>query len=253
MKGNFKKVIPFIFREEGGYVDNSIDPGGATNMGITAATLSAWEGHPVTSLDVQNLSAETATRIYHTEYWNKISGDDLPLGVDYAVFDFAVNSGPARAARALENVLGVSEDGIIGAQTLAALAARSPKDVINTLCDLRENWLKRLSTASTFGKAWLARVERVRSRALALADEKPIPASDGAKSATPTPKASQSDLSLTSALKHPEALGSMGSVISGLAAIATGNGPVQYALAVIMVACAVAGLWYFVRRVRYDS
>ncbi|WP_273792501.1 glycoside hydrolase family 108 protein [Brucella anthropi] len=251
MKTNFQKLMPYIFSEEGGYVDNPADPGGATNMGVTIATLSAWEGHRASPEDIKEMTQATATEIYQAQFWNKIDGDNLPSGLDYAVFDFSVNSGPARAARMLQSVLGLPEDGIIGAQTVAATKTRPLDEVINALCDARTSWLRGLSTASTFGRGWLARVERVRSRSLALAAKSPVtqpaePVKDIA------PKARQGDMAVTSVLKHPEAISTMGSVASGLVAIASRNGPVQYALAVVMMACAVAGLWYFVRRVRNE-
>ncbi|ENQ89364.1 MAG TPA: hypothetical protein DEF83_16205 [Brucella melitensis] len=126
MKRNFQTVMPYIFSEEGGYADNPADPGGATNMGITINTLSAWEGRQVSPQDVKELTQATATQIYQVEFWNKIDGNDLPSGVDYALFDFAVNSGPGRAAKTLQKILAMPEDGIIGAQTVAAAAARSP-------------------------------------------------------------------------------------------------------------------------------
>ncbi|KPJ44802.1 hypothetical protein ADS31_07490 [Brucella melitensis] len=127
MKRNFQTVMPYIFSEEGGYADNPADPGGATNMGITINTLSAWEGRQVSPQDVKELTQATATQIYQVEFWNKIDGNDLPSGVDYALFDFAVNSGPGRAAKTLQKILAMPEDGIIGAQTVAAAAARSPE------------------------------------------------------------------------------------------------------------------------------
>ncbi|MBC2884986.1 glycoside hydrolase family 108 protein [Ochrobactrum sp. CM-21-5] len=251
MRQNFQKVMPYIFNEEGGYTDNPADPGGATNMGITIATLSAWAGRQVSPQDVKNLAQASATKIYRQEFWDKIDGNDLPSGLDYAVFDFAVNSGPGRAAKMLQGLVDTAEDGVIGAQTVAAAAARAPEDIINALCDARASWLRGLSTASIFGNGWLARVERVRSRALALAAAAPI-AQSAESIAVASPKARQADLALTSALQHPEALGTMGSVVSGLAAIVTGSGPVQYALAIVMVALAAVGLWYFVRRVRSE-
>lgn len=153
MKSNFQKVMPYIFSEEGGYADNPADPGGATNMGITIATLSAWDGHQVSPEDVKEMTPATATQIYQAQFWNKIDGDNLPSGLDYALFDFSVNSGPARAARMLQGILGLPEDGIIGAQTVAAANMRSTDEVINALCDARASWLEGLSTASTFGKA----------------------------------------------------------------------------------------------------
>lgn len=129
MKRNFQTVMPYIFSEEGGYADNPADPGGATNMGITINTLSAWEGRQVSPQDVKELTQATATQIYQVEFWNKIDGNDLPSGVDYALFDFAVNSGPGRAAKTLQKILAMPEDGIIGAQTVAAAAARSPEGI----------------------------------------------------------------------------------------------------------------------------
>ena len=147
MKTNFQKLMPYIFSEEGGYVDNPADPGGATNMGVTIATLSAWEGHRASPEDIKEMTQATATEIYQAQFWNKIDGDNLPSGLDYAVFDFSVNSGPARAARMLQSVLGLPEDGIIGAQTVAATKTRPLDEVINALCDARTSWLRGLSTA----------------------------------------------------------------------------------------------------------
>lgn len=249
MKENFKNIMPYIFSEEGGYADDPRDPGGATNMGITIKTLSAWKGHPVSKLDVEKLSQADATKIYQQQFWNKIDGDKLPSGVDYAVFDFAVNSGPGRAAKMLQGIVNQPEDAVIGAKTIAAISEHPPEVIINALCDARAAWLKGLSTAAAFGNGWLARVERVRSRALALAANAPIPEHAQAEA---LPKARQSDTALQTVLKTPEALGTMGSAVSGVAAIASGTGPVQYALAIAMIACTVFGLWYFIKRVRSE-
>lgn len=251
MKANFKKIIPYIFSEEGGYVDDPRDRGGATNMGITMTTLSAWRGHSISTTDVMDLTQAEAAKIYQQQFWNKVDGDELPSGIDYALFDFAVNSGPARAAKTLQGIVNLPEDGVIGVQTITALSDRSPEAIINALCDARATWLKGLSTASTFGDGWLARVERVRSRALALAATPPF-SEPAEPKAEPLPKARQSDTAVSTVLKHPEALGTLGSAASGLAAIASGNGPVQYALAIVMLACAAVGLWYFIKRIRRE-
>ncbi|YBV94165.1 glycoside hydrolase family 108 protein (plasmid) [Phyllobacteriaceae bacterium JZ32] len=247
----FPKCVQYVFEEEGGYADNPGDPGGPTNMGITQRTLSAWEGHTVSPDDVRHLTRKEATQIYKAEYWEKIDGDELPAGLDYAVFDFAVNSGPARAAMTLQEIVGVPQDGVIGMQTIRAVEGRDVADLINMLCDKRKAWLQTLMAANTFGAGWTARVDRVRSRALALAAEnKDSPAAAGSGDATA--KARQSDTSVTSILTKPEALGSLGSVATGLAAIATGRGPVQYALAAVMILFALVGVWYFIRRVRRE-
>lgn len=250
-KGTFAKAMPHVFSEEGGYVDHPQDPGGATNMGITLATLSAWEGRRVSKAEVKALTKSKATDIYRENYWNKVAGDDLPAGVDYAVFDFAINSGPARAVKMLQKVVGVDQDGVIGAKTLAAVRKIAADRIINELCDARLAWLKGLGTFSTFGKGWTSRVSRVRSRALAFSRDSaavpsPVPQ-------VPTGKAVQSDTSLTTILKKPEALlPGVGSVLTAISSI-TGNGPIAWMIAFAGFAAVAVGIWYFVRMVRQSA
>lgn len=179
MQSNFAASIALVLKSEGGYVDNPKDPGGATNMGITRATLAAWRGVAVNSLpksEVRNLGTAEATTIYRARYWTPIYADDLPAGLDYAVFDYAVNSGPAAAAKALQKVLGVTVDGRIGPQTVAAAKAAMP-GAIDRLCDARLAFLRGLSTWATFGKGWASRVESVRkaARDMAAGAEMPAP------------------------------------------------------------------------------
>lgn len=167
--GIFIKAMPYVFEEEGGYVNNPADPGGQTNMGITLATLSSWMGTKASSADIHNLSQKTASDIYKKNYWDKVAGDALPAGIDYALLDFAINSGPGRAAKTLQKIVGTTQDGSIGGQTIAAAKAKDSADIINKICDARQEMLQSLSTFKTFGKGWTARVKRVRSRALLLA------------------------------------------------------------------------------------
>ncbi|HWD14670.1 glycoside hydrolase family 108 protein [Pseudochrobactrum sp. sp1633] len=250
-KGTFLNVLPYVFEEEGGYVNHPADPGGHTNMGITQATLSTWMGTKASAADIRNLSQKTAADIYKKNYWDKIAGDALPAGLDYAVFDFAINSGPARAAKALQKIAGTAQDGIIGDQTLSAIHLRDTANVINSLCDMRQAWLQTLTVYKTFGKGWAARVKRVRNRSLSLVKSS---ASSGEFSGqTKKPKQTQTretKLSIPAILKKPETLAPLSGVITGITAMASGNGPVQIAVAIIMVIMAVAGLWYFIRRYR---
>lgn len=250
-KGTFAKAMPHVFSEEGGYVDDVDDPGGATNLGVTIATLSAWEGRKVSKSEVKALTKAKATEIYHENYWNKIFGDDLPAGVDYAVMDFSINSGPARAVKFLQRVVGAVEDGVMGAKTLAAVRKMAVDKIINALCDDRAAWLKTLTTFKKFGKGWTSRVSRVRSRALAFSrDSAPVPSP---VPQVPTGKAVQSDTSLKEVLKKPEAWGPLGGLITGVGAMADGSGPMQWALAVAMVALVGVGLYFFIQRVRKEA
>jgi lysozyme family protein len=170
MKGNFEKVIDGLLLSEGGYVDHPKDPGGATNMGITFAVLQAWRGKAITKQDVKNLTREEVVKIYRARYWDVVKADELPAGLDYAVFDFGVNSGPKRAIIGLQRLLGVADDGILGPITLQK--AKEVKDLptfINRYQDDRLRYLRQLSTFPTFGSGWVSRVERVRKASLELA------------------------------------------------------------------------------------
>lgn len=190
MSQNFPASVKLVLRSEGGFVDNPLDPGGATNLGITRATLSNWLRHPASVADVQSLSVDTATAIYQASYWNAIKGDSLPLGIDYAVFDEAVNSGPSKAAKDLQSVLGVPVDGVIGPITLAAATKAEPVGVINALCDARLSFLKSLGTWSTFGNGWSNRVASVRAAAIAMLATAPAQPYPPLPAPSPQPKPS---------------------------------------------------------------
>jgi lysozyme family protein len=172
MRGNFEKVMPHILAHEGGYVDDPYDAGGATKYGITFNTLMNWRGKPITKTDVQKLTIAEATSIYRKNYSAVVRFDDLPPGVDYAVLDYAINSGPARAKKALQSVLnhGLVVDGVIGPQTMAVLGTTNPATVVNRLCDQRMAFLKNLPRWKRYGVGWSRRVKEVRSIATQLAN-----------------------------------------------------------------------------------
>jgi len=168
MKTNFEAALALVLEHEGGYVNHPRDPGGATNFGVTQAVYDAYrktQGQPKQS--VKFITTAETRAIYKFQYWDRVQGDLLPIGLDYAVFDFAVNSGVGRAAKYLQAVLGVAQDGQIGARTLAAI--QNTHWVINALCDRRMSFLRNLRTFLTFGKGWTRRVTGVRAKALDMA------------------------------------------------------------------------------------
>lgn len=166
---SFGPALTCVLAQEGGYSDHPDDPGGATMMGITRATLAAWRGVPVTKADVRALTRDEAAAIYRVRYWNAVRGDDMPAGLDLAVFDFAVNSGASRAARSLQRALGVTVDGLIGPETLAAAVAKPAPETIKAICAGRRAFLERLSTFPVFGRGWTRRVQEIEATALKLA------------------------------------------------------------------------------------
>ena len=164
---DFDTIIEYVFASEGGYVDHPDDPGGATNMGITLGTLSTWRGRKVTKAEVKNLTKSEAKEIYKKLYWLPVGGDALPAGLNYAVLDYAVHSGPDRAVRALQKLVGATVDGIVGPDTLKKVSAASDlRTVVNRYIDDRLTFLKGRKTWNTFGKGWKARIDKVRKLSL---------------------------------------------------------------------------------------
>ena len=214
---NFNKSLMLVLKHEGGYVDHPRDPGGATNKGITRKTLAAWRGvNPWWDLpksEVKAISDEEVAQIYKAQYWDRVNGDQLPHGVGYCVFDYAVNSGVSRSSKELQRVVGVSPDGVIGSMTLDAVRRKDPTDIINTLCDRRLAFLKRLRTWGTFGRGWSSRVAGVRRQSMFMAGDAPVLS----LISEPVGKAYDSDESMTS-------MAAKGAVTSEAATITGGAG-----------------------------
>ena len=165
MKSNFQQSINAMLASEGGFVNNPKDPGGMTNKGVTKAVWEGWTGHDATEQTMRNLSTADVTPLYKKKYWDAVQGDVLPSGVDYCVFDTAVNSGAGRAIKLLQRTVGVTEDGFLGPNSLAAILVSDVGSLIDKYCAARHEFLQSLSTFDTFGKGWTNRVLEVNATA----------------------------------------------------------------------------------------
>lgn len=166
----FDRSLRALLRHEGGYVDHPRDPGGATNLGITLGTARAWRldldgDGDVDKDDVRLLKPETAAPVYRKGYWDACACGKLPAGVDYMIFDLAVNSGTKRAKRYLQRAAGVTEDGIIGPKTLKAVAAVGARRMVDRLSGIRGEFYHSLPTFPTFGRGWMRRLREVTATA----------------------------------------------------------------------------------------
>lgn len=168
MKDNFDRCLAEVLRHEGGWADHPRDPGGATMQGITIATYSHWLGREATKEELRNIPAAHRDEIYRKRYWDKVRGDELPLGVDLCLFDYAVNSGPKRAIVAVQEALAVNADGALGPVTMGAIQMATPA-LIPWVCEYRLAFLQRLPIWDTFGKGWAKRVKDVQSVAMEMA------------------------------------------------------------------------------------
>lgn len=173
----FKRSLRFVRRWEGGWSDHKDDPGGATQYGITLATYTAWrrsQGLPDPSADdLRAITEEEVEAIYQQNYWDACRCDDLPPPIALVVFDMAVNAGPSRSARLLQEALGVKVDGIIGPETLAAARAADPQKAAAEFTARRALYYASLSTFSTFGLGWMRRAAAALSTATVMAIHSP--------------------------------------------------------------------------------
>jgi lysozyme family protein len=190
MRDNFEIALAEVLRHEGGWADHPSDPGGATMKGITIGTFSRYRRRDVSKAELRAISDADVRTIYRGEYWDKVRGDDLPAGLDLAVFDFAVNSGPRRAIVHLQRTVGVKDDGVFGPGTLAAVAKRDAATLVRELCSGRMRFLRALPTWKTFGKGWTRRVQEVEAAALRMAAapvSRPVAPAAPAPQSTPVP------------------------------------------------------------------
>jgi lysozyme family protein len=166
---NYGASLARVLAHEGGYTDHPDDPGGPTNFGITIADYRRYVKPDANAAEVKAMSIDDAKAIYRSKYWDALHCDALPAGLDYAIFDYGVNSGIARAAKVLQRALGIAADGVIGPVTLARVARSVASTLIMAVCDERLRFLQSLHTWPVFGKGWGRRVAEVRRAALAMA------------------------------------------------------------------------------------
>jgi len=167
MKDNFDECLKMLLHHEGGYVNHPKDPGGETNLGVTKRVYEKWGG----TKDMKDLTVEDVAPIYKKEYWDRCKCDDLESGVDWAVFDWAVNSGTGRAAKAIQKICGAAQDGAIGPKTLALIGTQNTQYVIEEFGKIRQDFYESLKTFDTFGKGWTRRNKETTEKALEMIED----------------------------------------------------------------------------------
>ena len=168
MISNWDKSLALVLKSEGGYVNNPADPGGMTNLGVTKNVWEEWVGHPIDEKIMRELTPERVAPLYKRKYWDACNCDNLPLGIDYLVFDFAVNAGVGRSAKTLQTAIGCVPDGVIGVNTMAAINKAEPKSLIDKFATAKTNFYQSLKTFPIFGKGWLRRVDETKKNALEM-------------------------------------------------------------------------------------
>ena len=157
MKENFDKCLAMLLEHEGGYVNSKHDRGGMTNLGVTKRVYDEWIGRESTEQEMRDLTPDDVAPIYKKNYWDRVKGDQLPSGVDWCAFDWAVNSGSGRPAKAIQRAVGATQDGAIGNQTLGLVAEKDPKFIIDYVYTVRQSFYESLDDFKHFGRGWSRR------------------------------------------------------------------------------------------------
>lgn len=171
-KETFEEALAQLLEHEGGYSNDKNDPGGPTKYGITIIDYRLYIKAKGTAEDVKKLTVEQARDIYRRKYWDALSCHALPPGLDYAVFDYGVNSGIGRSGRVLCRLLGLPETtSKVNEEVIAAAKKQDIKDLIEKITQERLTFLKSLRTWKYFGRGWTKRVIKVRSLALKMVEK----------------------------------------------------------------------------------
>ena len=168
MKDNFHDSLIMLLKHEGGFVNHPRDPGGMTNLGVTKKVYEEWMGREVSEQEMRDLQPKDVRDLYKKNYWDRCKCDDLPSGLDVAVFDWAVNSGTGRSSKGVQKACGAEPDGAIGPKTLALVKGQNTQYMIEKFGEIRQNFYESLSTFDTFGKGWTRRNKETTEEALKM-------------------------------------------------------------------------------------
>ena len=163
---NFKECLDLVLKSEGGFVNDSRDSGGMTNLGITQKALEEWLGHDVDEKFMRKLTPEMAAPFYEQKYWKPTYAEVLPRGLDFLLFSMGVNAGPGRSVKLLQQAIGCVPDGVIGPTTRNLISAGNCATFITKFSEARRDYYKALKVFPIFGKGWLSRVDKEEAIAL---------------------------------------------------------------------------------------
>ena len=164
------KLIPFILKFEGGFVNDPVDLGGATNKGVTMATFAAYRkkrGQPAPTIqDLKNISDADWHEIFKSLYWDRWKADEIKnQAVANILVDWVWASG-VHGIKRPQRILGVTVDGLVGPTTLSYINAADPKRLFDAIKADRIKFIDEICKArpanEKFRKGWMNRINAIK-------------------------------------------------------------------------------------------
>ena len=170
----FLRCVAFVINEEGGFVNDPADPGGATKFGVSIRSHARDIGDldhdgDIDADDVRILTVDQAVEIYHEHYWAAVRGEELDPQLAVVLLDTGVNCGIDRAIRMLQEVIGAVVDGQFGPATMRRVQETNGID--RAFIEARKAYYRTLKKFPRYGRGWLARVDRLSVTARQLQGE----------------------------------------------------------------------------------
>ena len=167
---NSSKLVPFILQWEGGFVNDPLDIGGATNKGITIGTFTEYKRRKglkaPTVQDLKNISNEDWHEVFKGLYWDRWKADEIKSqAVANILVDWVWASG-SHGIKRPQRLLGVTADGVVGSKTIAALNAKDPAELFRTIKADRVKFIDEICEKrpanNRFKKGWLNRINAIK-------------------------------------------------------------------------------------------
>ena len=161
-----RKLMPFILKWEGGFVNDPLDRGGATNKGVTIGTFLSFYPNKTVD-DLKRITDDQWLTIFRSGYWNPWLADRIQnQSIANIVVDWAWASGARTSIRKVQELLGVKVDGLVGNQTLSAINNQDSEQLFERIKKARFDFVdaivKRDPSQSRFIKGWKNRINDIK-------------------------------------------------------------------------------------------
>jgi lysozyme family protein len=168
----FEACLAFVWQSNNdGRADNSASSEDwLTKWGVTAETwqLARQQGI-VADKDISAATQDDCSNILRVMYWNSLHCSQLSAGINLMMFNDGMVCGVGYAARLLQRIIGVDQDGVVGPETIRRACSYGDKELIDALVVADDEYYASLATASLYLNGWTRREVQAKQSAYRMA------------------------------------------------------------------------------------